>query len=183
MKRTVLTFGLISGAILSAMMVATIPFVDRIGFDAGEIVGYTTMVLSFLLVFFGVKSYRDTVNGGQVTFGRAFVVGGLIALVASVCYVITWQILYYGFMPDFFQRYQTHLLDEMRKAGATPDAVDRRRAELASFAALYSNPIVNAAITFLEPLPVALVAALVSAGVLRRRRQAPAGDAGSAAVA
>ena len=45
MKKTVLTFGLISGAILSAMMLTTLPFLDRIGFDRGEIIGYTSMVL------------------------------------------------------------------------------------------------------------------------------------------
>ena len=33
MKKTVLTFGLIAGAILSLMMLGTLPFMDRIGFD------------------------------------------------------------------------------------------------------------------------------------------------------
>jgi len=58
MKKTVLTFGLISGAIMSLMMLGTLPFIDKIGFDKGEIVGYTGIVLSFLLVFFGIRSYR-----------------------------------------------------------------------------------------------------------------------------
>ena len=53
MRKVVLTFGLIAGAMLSAMMLVTLPFQDRIGFDNGEIIGYTTMVLSFMLVFFG----------------------------------------------------------------------------------------------------------------------------------
>jgi hypothetical protein len=48
MKKTVLTFGLISGAISAAMMLITIPFVDKIGFDKGEILGYATIVLSAL---------------------------------------------------------------------------------------------------------------------------------------
>jgi hypothetical protein len=62
MKKTVLTFGLISGALSSLMMVATVPFEDKIGFDKGEFVGYTIIVLSFLLVFFGIRSYRDNVG-------------------------------------------------------------------------------------------------------------------------
>ena len=65
MKRTVWTFGLISGAILSAMMVLTMQFVDAIGYDRGQIIGYTTMVFAFLLIFFGVRSYRDNVGGGE----------------------------------------------------------------------------------------------------------------------
>ena len=71
MKKTVWTFGLISGAIMSAMMLATIPFMDRIGFDRGAIVGYASMVAAFLLVFFGIRSYRDNVAGGTIGFGRA----------------------------------------------------------------------------------------------------------------
>ena len=38
MKKTVLTFGLISGGILSLMMLSTVPFVDQIGFDKGAII-------------------------------------------------------------------------------------------------------------------------------------------------
>jgi hypothetical protein len=84
MKRTVLTFGLIGGAIMATMMFATLPFMDKIGFDKGEIIGYTTMILAFMLVFFGIRSYRENVNGGHITFGRACAVGILITLVACM---------------------------------------------------------------------------------------------------
>ena len=99
MKKTVLTFGLISGAVLAATMLATIPFVDKIGWEKGEILGYTEIVLSALMVFFGIRSYRENVEGGHLTFGRGFAVGILIALISSACYVGTWEIVYYKFMP------------------------------------------------------------------------------------
>jgi hypothetical protein len=35
------------------MMLVTIPFVDKVGWEKGEILGYTTIVLSALMVFFG----------------------------------------------------------------------------------------------------------------------------------
>ena len=75
MRKTVLTFGLMAGTILAAMMLLTFPFMEPIGFDGAEIIGYGTMVLAFLMVFFGVNSYRENVAGGTLTFGRAFVVG------------------------------------------------------------------------------------------------------------
>jgi hypothetical protein len=81
MKKIVLTFGLIAGAILSVMMLITIPFQDQIGFN-GYVVGYTTMVLAFLLIYFGVRSYRDNVAGGTVGFGRALAIGTLITALA-----------------------------------------------------------------------------------------------------
>jgi hypothetical protein len=64
MRRIVLTYGLIAGGILSAMLLLTLPFQDEIGFDRGVILGYTTMVLAFLMVYFGVRSYRDGLAGG-----------------------------------------------------------------------------------------------------------------------
>ena len=104
MKKTVLTFGLISGAIVSVMMAITLPFQHSIGSDRAMIIGYTTMVLAFLLIFFGIKSYRDNVAGGSVSFGRAFGVGMLIAVVSSMCYVATWEVIFFNFMPDFLDR-------------------------------------------------------------------------------
>ena len=176
MKKIVLTFGLIAGAILSAMMLITLPFQDVIGFDRGAVIGYTTMVLAFLLIFFGVRNYRENVAGGVVSFGRAFAVGALIAAVASVCYVATWQLVYYKLAPDFMAKYNAHSIEKARADGASDAEIVAKKAELEKFAALYQNPVINAAITFIEPLPVGLLIALVSAGVLRRWKEPVAAD-------
>ena len=170
MKKTVLTFGLIAGAVLSAMMLATLPFLDRIGFDRGEIIGYTSMLVAFLLIFFGVRSYRDNLAGGTIGFGRALAVGALISVVASLCYVATWEVIYFKLAPDFGAKYQAHILAKAEKNGESREAIARKKAELDRFVELYQNPAINAAITFLEPLPVALIVSLVSAGVLSRRK-------------
>lgn len=182
MKKTVWTFGLISGCILSVMMLLTIPFMDRIGFDRGMVIGYTTMVLAFLLVYFGVRSYRDNVAGGTVGFGRAFTVGSLIVLIASTCYVVTWQFVYFRLVPDFTDKMQAHMVAKTRASGASPEAIQQEIARMQAFAEMYQNPFINAAITFLEPLPVGLVFALVTAGVLSRARRSEA-DASSGVVA
>ena len=181
MKRTVWTFGLIAGAILSALMLLTMPFVDQIGYDRGMVIGYTTMVLAFLLVFFGVRSYRDNVGGGMVGFGRALAVGSLIAAIASACYVATWELIYFQLAPDYVTRMEAYMVEKARASGGSPEEVQQKVAETEKFLELYRNPAVNAAVTFLEPLPVGLVFALVSAGILsRRRRSAEAGLAAAA---
>ena len=171
MKKIVLTFGLIAGVVLSAVQLATLPFQEELGFDNGMLLGYTTMVVAFLLVFFGVRSYRDNVAGGTVRFGRAFAVGILIAAVASACYAAAWQIYYFNFAPDFMTKYQAHVLEKARANGESAEAIAKRKADMERFARLYENPAINATVTFAEPLPVALIVSLVSAGVLSRRRQ------------
>ena len=172
MKKTVWTFGLISGALLSAMMAATIPFQDENGFDHSLMVGYATMVLSFLLIYFGVRSYRDNVGKGTVGFGRALAVGTLIGVIASACYVATWEVMFFKFMPDFMTKYNARELEKARAEGASEATLAQKKAESEKFEKMYQNPAINAAFTFLEPLPVALVVALVSAGVLSRRKRA-----------
>lgn len=170
MKKIVLTFGAIAGIVMSVMMMVNLAFQDSIGFDKGEIVGYTSMVVAFLLIYFGIRSYRDNVGRGRVSFGRAFGVGMLIAVVASAFYVATWEVIYYKIEPDFGSKYGAYQVEKARAEGATEEAIAAKKAEMQQFAEMYKNPIVNVALTFLEPLPVALIVALISAGVLSRKK-------------
>jgi hypothetical protein len=149
----------------------TIPFQDELGLDHSLLVGYTTMVLAFLLIYFGVRSYRDNVRGGSVRFGRAFAVGALIAVISSVCYVATWEVMYFKFMPDFLSKYQARELEKARAGGASAGALAKQKAEMDKMAEMYKNPVVNSAMTLVEPLPVGLLIALVSAGILSRARK------------
>ncbi|MFI5209384.1 MAG: DUF4199 domain-containing protein [Gemmatimonadales bacterium] len=173
MRKTVLTFGLIAGAILSVMMLISLVFHDQIGFDwRGYLVGYTSMVLGFLMVYFGVRSYRDNVAGGTIRFGKAFGVGLMVAAVASVCYVATWEVIYFKFMPDFADKYAAYAVEKVKQSGGTDAQIAEKQKQMAEFKEMYANPLVNIAYTFLEPLPVGLLFTLVTAGVLSRKRRA-----------
>jgi len=174
MKRIVLIFGLISGALMALFMFATMPFLDKIGFDRGYIVGYTGMVLAFMLIFFGIRSYRENVGGGAITFGRAFAVGILIAVISSICYVIAWQILYHTLMPDFFEKFSAHVIEKTRASGASAEAIQAKVQEMEQAKRLYSNPVLHVAFTFLEPFPVGLIITVISAAILRRKVARPA---------
>jgi hypothetical protein len=182
MKKIVLTFGLISGAILAAMTAIMLPLSmsGRIDFDHSEIVGYSAMVLSFLLVFFGIRSYRENVGGGTITFGKAFQVGILITLVSCAVYVISWEIVYFNFVPDFADKYAAFTIEKLRQDGATAAAIAAAEKKMADFKELYANPLINVGITFLEVFPVGLIVTLVSAAILRRK---PTPDAPSRAAA
>jgi hypothetical protein len=171
MKKTVWTFGLISGGILSVMMLLTMPFSDAIGYDRALVVGYTTMVLAFLLTYFGVRSYRDNVAGGTIRFGRALAVGALITLISSACYVITWEVIYFKFAPDYLTKFQARAIEKAKASGKSPEEIQKKIDDAEKFAKMYRNPVFNAAMTFLEPLPVGLVFTLASAGILSRKRR------------
>jgi hypothetical protein len=169
MKKIVWTFGLISGGIMSAMMVALLPLEKE--FEASALIlGYTTMVLAFLSIFFGVRAYRDNVGRG-VSFGRALGVGVLIAFIASTCYVATWEVISHTFMSDFPAKYEAATIKHLQESGKSQAEIDAGIAKAKQFTVMYRNPLFSIAITFVEPMPVGLVIALISAGVLSRKRR------------
>ena len=172
MKRIVWTFGLISGAVMALFMAATVPFIGDHGVR-DLIVGYAGMVAAFLLVYFGVRSYRDNVLGGAISFGRAFAAGILIAAISSLCYVATWEVIYYKFMPDFYAKYGNSVVEQARTSGKSETEVAKVRADMDTMVKRVENPLFVTVLTFAEPFPVGFVIALVSAGVLRRRRGEP----------
>ena len=169
MRKTILTFGLISGAVSSLMMGVSMAFADRIGIDRGYIVGYTTIVLSCLFIYFGVRSYRDNVSGGAITFARAFGVGLAIGVISCLCYVVTWEIIYFNFMPDFLDKFDAYEIAKLKASGASAAVLQRHVEDQNHIKVLYANPLYNAALTFIEPFPVALLVTLISAAILRKR--------------
>ena len=168
MKKIVLTFGLLSGVVSATLMTANMFFVDRIGFDQGLVIGYTVIVISFLFVYFGIRSYRDTVLGGRITFAKGFQAGILITLISCVFYVGAWLITYQQFFPGFADKYGAYMVDTQRANGASEAEIDTTIKQAADMKRMLDNPFMNAALTFTEPFPVGLLVTLISAAVLRR---------------
>jgi Protein of unknown function (DUF4199) len=169
MKKTVLTFGLISGVMISVLMDGSLLLANRIGPSHSMLLGYTIMVASFLLVYFGIRTYRDNTLAGEISFGRAFACGLLITLITTVCYVATWEVLYFNFMPHFMDSYFAAQIHKVQASGLDPATTAAQVAAIERSQQLYQNPLVNIAYTFIEPLPVGLIITLISAAVLRRK--------------
>jgi hypothetical protein len=169
MKKTVLTFGLISGVMISVLMGGQLLLANRIGAGHSMVLGYTMMVASFLLIYFGIRSYRDNELAGQISFGRAFTCGILITLITTVFYVVAWEIIYFNFMPHFMDSYFAAQIHHVKSSALDPATIATKVAEIQRSQQSYQNPLVNMAYTFMEPLPVGLIITLVSAAILRRK--------------
>jgi hypothetical protein len=169
MKKIVLTFGLIAGLIMSVLMDGSLLLADKIGTGHSMALGYTIMVASFLLIYFGIRSYRDNTLAGQISFARALACGLLITLITSVCYVAIWEVIYFNFMPHFMDSYFAAQIHKVQSSGLDPAATVARVAAIQRSQQLYQNPFVNMAYTFIEPLPVGLIITLISAAILRRK--------------
>jgi len=169
MKKIVLTFGLFSGVMISVLMDTSLLLAKRIGSGHSMVLGYTIMVASFLLIYFGIRSYRDNNLAGQISFGRAFACGILITLVTTCCYVATWEVLYFNFIPHFMDSYFAAQIHKVQNSGLDPATTAAQVAAIQRSQQSYQNPFVNMAYTFIEPLPVGLIITLASAALLRRK--------------
>jgi hypothetical protein len=175
MKKIILTFGLISGAIVAAVMLGSIPLWKSgiLNFDNGQWVGYTSMVIALSVNFVAIKSYRDNYQQGSISFGKGLKIGLSITLIASVMYALAWEVSYNFFTQDFTAKMTEHYLEENIKAGATPAQLEEQKAEMKKFQELYDILIVRFGMTLMEIFPVGLIITLISAGLLRKKELLP----------
>src|SRR6187399_1114382 len=102
MKKNIIIYGLIAGAIVSATMLIGMNYMSHcegsVDYGTSMLVGYASMLIAFSLVFVGIRNYRDKYNGGIISFGKAFKIGILMVLIASTIYVAAWLVDYYLFI-------------------------------------------------------------------------------------
>jgi flagellar biosynthesis protein FliQ len=169
MKKNNLVFGIIAGMIVSVMMVFSVSRTYTTGdFAPSIVIGYTSMIVAFSLIFVGMRNYRDKFNNGVITFGQAFRTGLYITLIASTMYVVAWLIMYYAFVPDFMDKYSEYALRESAAAGEGPEKIE----EVQTMRDLYRNPLMVILFTYMEILPVGLVISLISALILKKKDSA-----------
>lgn len=168
MKKIVIICGLISGLILAIVMFTSFYFFDD-HFSFGMLIGYSSMLLSFSLIFVAIKTWRDKYNNGIISFGKAFKIGLFISLIASSMYVLAWTIEYYFFIPDFMDQYAAHIINKAKADGATAEEILKQTTDMAKFKEMYKKPLFMVLLTFSEVLPVGLLISLICAFILRRK--------------
>ena len=168
MKSTVIKYGLY--ALLSGFLLFGLPFIFGMGldFDYGELIGYTAMILSLLFVFFGIKHYRDKVNSGKVSLGKAIAIGMLIALFSAVGvalfdYIYTTQI-----NPDFANEYLDYSIKKM-EATLSPEELKVKSAELKQQMKDYGSPGFMAFMMFASVVILGFIISLISGLILQRK--------------
>jgi Protein of unknown function (DUF4199) len=174
MKKTIIKYGLISGAfaaggILIITMILKSYGFDKVGFDNSAYVGYSLIILSMAVIFFGIKAFRDNENEGKVTFTKGLLIGLGIALISCVCYSLMWVVVYYNFIPNFMEDYAAFSIKKLKESGASEAELSKNLAELQQFKDIYKTPLGIFAVTLIEPLPVGLLGALVSAFILKKK--------------
>ncbi len=121
------------------------------------------------VIFFGIKAFRDNDNEGKVTFMQGLLIGLGIALISSACYSLMWLVVYYNFIPNFMDDYATFSINKLKESGASTLELSKNQAELQQYKDYYQTPFGIFALTLIEPLPIGILGALVSAFILKKK--------------
>jgi hypothetical protein len=176
MTNIIFLFGTFAGLVVIGGMIAVIvatggqPEIE----DHSLIVGYTIMLVALSMIFFGIKRYRDVELGGVIGFGRAFMIGLGITIVAGIIYVLVWEVYMAATNYTFMNAYADAMIAGERAKGATPEAIGKLTAEMEEMKVQYLNPLVRIPMTFVEIFPVGVIVSLISAAILRNSKVLPA---------
>jgi hypothetical protein len=170
MKKVVIKNGLIAGGLASGVMAITMALHNcGADFSGGMIIGYSSMLLAFIFIFVGVKSFRDKQNDGAITFWQGLRIGLLISFIASTMYVITWSIEYHFFLPDFMNQYADAMIKGLKTKHASQATIDAMTAKMAEQKEMYKNPVYFTLFTYAEILPVGILMSLISALIFKKK--------------
>lgn len=168
MQKIVLTYGVITGLVIICSIMASILL------GAAEVwLGFLVMIVAFSAIFIAIKRYRDQSLGGVIKFSTAALLGIGIVAIASLVYVVVWEIYINATDFSFIDQYANAILDDKKAAGVSGPELDALVKETEQMKTSYRNPLVRVPMTLLEVFPIGLLIALLSAAMLRNSHKTP----------
>jgi len=166
MLRKIFSYGFVAGLMVGVpLSILTIVTACRLPY--GMLIGYTVMLIALSLVFAAVKRHRDVDLGGEIGFWPALGMGLGISIVASVIYVVTWEIAVAISGMDFASVYAQTMIEREKAAGTGGADLAKFVDQMNSFKAQYANPLFRWPMSFIEIFPVGVLVSLVTAALLR----------------
>lgn len=168
MKRTVIKyglFGLLTGVVI---FLASILLGKGLSYSVQEILGYVSMAACLSFVFFGIKHYRDKVNNGVVSLGKAITIGLLISILVGIGVGIADYIYTTVINPDFASEYLQTSLKDMQNT-LTPEDFEIKKAELTQQMTEYGGSGFMAFLMFFTVVLIGFVISLISGLILQRK--------------
>ena len=105
-------YGLLAGFIIFLLHLT---LGTSLSYSTNQILGFISIFIALSFVYFGIKHFRDNINKGGVSLGKAILIGVLISLLVGIGIGIA-DFIYTKFIdPDFFNNYEQMLIDKGRE--------------------------------------------------------------------
>lgn len=168
MKNTVIKYGiygLITGFVL---FLSGILLGKSLSYSTQEILGYATMIISLSFIFFGIKHYRDKINGGVVNFGKALLIGLLISALVGIGVAIADYIYTSMINPDFASEYLEKSIQTMEQTYSGQE-LETKKAELTRQMNDYGGSGFMATLMFITVVIIGFIISIISSLILQRK--------------
>lgn len=171
MKSTIRQYGLY-GLITSTILFQVAFLIGKgLSYQIQETLGYLTIAISLLFVFFAIKHYRDKENHGNLTILNGLIIGISITLfvaigsaIADYLYVTVWY-------PDFATDYTNYQLEKLKPVLSQQD-FELKKIEMLDNLKTLGNPLVMALVMFITVICLGTIITILSALFLQKK-QAP----------
>ncbi len=171
--RIALTYGGIAGAVLVTLFLVSFYGLqggEEIDYDLGELIGYSSMVLSLLAVFFGIRRQRDDEVSGKLSLWQGFKTGAGISAVAGAIFGAFTSLLYGWIDPGLIDKLMVAYEAKLVEDGLSVDQVAVQMAEWdAMQGGFFGTTLGQGVLMFGTEFAMGLMAALISAAILRRQ--------------
>lgn len=171
MNKSAIKFGLVLGGIQAAIMFSFAPVIlsNDSSLHSSQLVGYTSLIVSLSLIYFGIRDHKVITLGGEISFKEAIKTGASIAFISALIYTASWMLMseLYPELNDNVAELYKSTLDYKKLAPEELSkellAIDRRMEK-------YQNPLVKFCFTMLEILPIGLFISLLASYILRTKK-------------
>lgn len=168
MKTVILKYGADGFLTGSLIFLLGLTLGSDLDYSTQEVIGYLTIFTSLSFIFFGIKHYRNEVNKGQVTFGKALLIGVLISIIAGLGIAIVDYLYTAVINPDFSSEFFTKSLENL-EANYNGSELETKKQELKAQMELYSGSFFMAFIMFITVIIIGFIISLISALILQKK--------------
>ncbi|GAB4382774.1 MAG: DUF4199 domain-containing protein [Salibacteraceae bacterium] len=165
MWKTYVIYGTISGLICGGLFFVVNPM-DFTAEDMarGQVLGYASMFIAFSSIFIAVHKLRNATLPESLPFRKALLPGLVITLIASLVYVVMWEV-YMAYSPgNFAEQYTEYLVGQKIDEGySATEAREMLTDQIEMMETYNSNTPFRMMMSFLEIFPVGLLFSLVAA--------------------
>jgi Protein of unknown function (DUF4199) len=168
MQKTVFRFGFYGmGIMLVISLILFLTLHGKQNWEVQEVIGYISIVISLLFVYFGIRHWRDNYNAGRLSFGQGLKLGTLITLFPSVAFgLFTWLEMNV-LDPEFSDKYYAYYVEKL-KASTPPDQWQQALQKLESEKEMFSSPFLQIGVMFLTVFLIGIVITVISSLILQR---------------
>ena len=167
MQNPIIRFGLIGGIIL--VILSNIPWLiwgESMSYTTAVSLGYLSVAVALSSIYFGVRKYRDEIGGGVISFGKAFKIGLLTALIPSG-FIFVSTVIFYILNGENFQEWAIASMEQ----SLPPEQFQAQMAQIEAMGDLTLNPFFQGFVMFMTVFVIGLLVSLVVAWILKKERK------------